>query len=348
MNEHDLNKIIDTYTHSVAFAPNEVADNTLVASADEAIQPLLRRMLTRHLRPAIASAWALIYAGAWQPALDQLQLLNLADSPIAALAYARIATRNGYHLAAKEYLKFGIHAHRQSGQDINLAKFHGLLGELLLRQRLPEKALQHMQIAYQLTPRGHYSRQMQYSFIAMALARLEQPNLANEHYMRAFYLAVAKNDANGKQHALLRSAALSLFGDDEAMERAIALGQENNVTFSGIVEGYWNLLLLYRHWQQGSVNPEFIDKASRAFAKVAPLEHYYCSAISNSVVPSTKRTDQAATTNAAPRLIFFENENYPAAPDLLDLDALPIADIKNIPPITTVDDLQHMLSRFFI
>lgn len=340
MNQAQLSHIIDI-THKAQYErlSEEEKQNTLRRMPEQCVEAVAQ-WLDAQGNPNISKAWENIYQGKWQDAQNELCQVDLAIDPSAALAYARIAIRHGKNTLALNYLKYSIKCFRNLNQDMNLAKAHGLLGELLIRQGLVKKALQHMQIAYNLTPQGHWSRQRQYSYLALPLARLGQVNLANEHYMRAFFMAINENDKEGQQHALVRSAALFLYGDDTALEQAKKFKAHYDISFSGVVLGYWNALLFMQSWLTGDYNHDHLMQAKECFKGIAPLEYLYLNAVSEH--PVEKPSAEPSTLIMAIECRVNTSEN------IMGLNDLPITDIVNIDTINTPDHFRKTLHKFFL
>lgn len=341
MNQTQLSNIINiTHKAQYAILSEEEKQNTL-KQIPEYTAETLAQWLNAQNNPSIARAWQKIYQGEWQQAQDELSEIDLAVNPSAALAYARIAIRHGKNILALNYLKYAIKCFRSLSQDMNLAKAHGLLGELLIRQGLVKKALQHMQIAYNLTPQGHWSRQRQYSYLALPLARLGQVNLANEHYMRAFFMAINENDKEGQQYALVRSAALFLYGDDTALEQAKKFKTHYDISFSGVVLGYWNALLFMQSWLSGDYETHYLIQAKACFKDIAPLEYYYLSAVCEHKVYEAENTSiETEGLDVKSRVSSTGN--------IMGLDDLPIADITQIDSINSAEKLKSTLHKFFV
>lgn len=338
MNQTQLSSLINLLHKSQLIPLTETEKTEALKTLPDAMRPSTKEWLHMQQHPEIAAAWHSIYSGEWGLALKFLDRIDIQLEPLATLAYARIATRNGAHTLAAKYLSYAIYRFRELHQDHNLARAHGVLGELLLRQGLNKKALQHMQIAYNLTPLGHHSRQRQYSYLAMPLARLGQIGLANEHYMRAFFMAINELDQQGTQHALVRSAALSLFGDRQAIQQSKRLQRHYSVEFTGVVKGYWSILCFLEEWKKGAFNQPYLNQALKAFEKKAPLELMYITAINpNQCTPVTIK-ELAPLTQC----------HVPESPDLMALHSLPIHNIKSCNAIQTPEQLERVLTQFFI
>lgn len=340
MNQTQLSNIINI-THKAQYTLlSEKEKQNILKQMPEYTVETLTQWLTAQDNPSIASAWQKIYKGEWQDAQNELSSIDLAINPSAALAYARIAIRHGQNILAINYLQYAIRCFRSQSQDMNLARAHGLLGELLIRQGLVKKALQHMQIAYNLTPQGHPSRQRQYSYLALPLARLGQVNLANEHYMRAFFMAINENNNEGQQHALVRSAALCLYGDDTALEQAKKFKEHYKINFTGIVQGYWKSLLLMQSWRVGDYNTDYLIQAKKCFKGIAPLEYKYLNAVSGQTLDPSPVESGSLLINIECRV--GTNEH------IMGLNDLPITDIMNIDTINTPENLRKILHKFFL
>jgi len=179
-------------------------------SSDDCIQMLQAwQNPVSDARPAGLMGWDAFYRKDWVKSLHLFEsaLKHHQWHPLVALGIGRLATRFGSWNIACDWLLYGLTCARNQYNDDLLMQYHGAMGELLIRTGHPQEAFQQMQLSYALTPAGHPSRQLQYNFIAMSLARLGKSSVAETYYMNASFLAKSPLD---KMHALVRRAALSL------------------------------------------------------------------------------------------------------------------------------------------
>ena len=198
--------------------------------------------------------WALINQGQWQSAFDSFNSLQLANPECAALGIARIATRLGQFEVALKWLREGLYYANKSTDISAQVMLRGALGELLLRSGHNDKALMQMQIARSLLPLGDSRRQLQYSFLAMPIARLGKPQVAEDYYMRAYFIAKLTNDECSMSHALVRRAALVLRGEEQSWLSANELfGRLTSP--AKIAIAYMQILWYWHDWNASGKKP---------------------------------------------------------------------------------------------
>lgn len=293
----------------------------------------------------IDQAWQAQMRGDWEGMLALVASLNLSVYPEAALVLARAATRHGAYRLALRLLGWGIHRFRETGHDVHLARCHGALGEVLVRCNFAALALQHMQIAHSLMPRGHHSRQMQYSYIAMPLARLGQLDVAIEYYMRALFLAEIQQDKTALAHALIRRGALAFWGDDSAFREMQHLKARYQPDLTGVLKGYDALLELCAGWKEGVLTPEDItlcrNRAMGAFHRIAPIEYETAARVlPDNGAGSKDLAGEFESLCSGIRLPFY--------PDVFQLADLPVQKSLATGRIACADALALALKGFFI
>lgn len=343
MEQNELNALMQLAVKANAVTLSEQQKEDTLSAFSSDVQTPLSHWLSKQMVPEVGQAWQNIYAGQWGSAVDTLTQLDLSKAGEGWLALARVAIRHGYFRKAKEYLKHAIVSYRAQNNEHNLIKAHGMLGELLLRQGFVKKSLHHMQLAYSLSPPGDLGRQLQYSFLAMPLARLGQIHLAQEHYMRALVMADNAGNHQSLLHAWIRLAALALYGKDDALIQARELMDYYRIEPSGAVKGYWLLLLLWDGWQQGHYEAALQQQALEILASLLPYEAACVKAISP--IESDQPESDFVRINA---LDMIEQHRLPEVVDYFLLDELPFKDRVSIPPIQSSDQFKDCLKSFFI
>jgi len=88
-----------------------------------------------------------------------------------ALGLAKVYTRTGHWLAARDWCLYYLSVARQQSYHFEVAKGYGALAEIFLRASYANEALACFQTAYHLMPLGQGQQSRQYNFMASALMR---------------------------------------------------------------------------------------------------------------------------------------------------------------------------------
>jgi len=305
----------------------------------------LKNKLKQKPQVMLKNAWEMLSKGVWADSADifYTHYLNSEHKSEAALGLGRIATRTGKWQLALQWLNIAIKEARISQDDQQLAKSHGALGELFLRTGLSQQALLNMQIAYELFPAGHFSRQRQYSYLAMPLTRLKEEDVAEDYYMRAFLLALEENNTEQAGHAIIRRAAMCLHNNNHAFNESKALIEKFNLLSPGVIQGYYSSLCYYQQWTKAIKSGNSVDESKPELTKLIKARDQF-----------PKWSVEHIVLSALDKTLFEENEIYSIKYLPEDLTLLPSLQYLNLPKdlevglIETPQALRESLMNWFI